>query len=334
MSQDSPYVLSVAQLEAVKSALDLFNLSLGDQLLFTYKQEEAILPGFEKVADALSSLRPALDAANGSGPPWWENELVPLLREIDTWFLEEVARAWGWLPYLTPSSRETTKEQRWERFRIEIERPLDEAAMVWVRDDPANCSQVIRDRARRGYKAGYKRAMTIEEAKSRLHRDSDWSGREVETPCYGRVYPELPLEQKKKLWRLLGNLTSALKPVVEESKADGGAPVARGEQKPKSPVELPALAALEIALELLPNKLAAKGYTLEAAFVRYFQSRQTATHQEIVEAICPGKERSWGTVKTWVNRVKNALIEIDPHSSLRFSTSQREYLVTKKLLRE
>jgi hypothetical protein len=234
MSQDSPCVPSVAQLEAVKSALHLFNLSLGEQLPFTSMQEEANLPGFEAVTHALASIRPGLDAANGSGPPWWENEAVPVLSEIDTLF-QEVATHWGFEPYLTPSTRETIKKQRRERFRLEIERPLDEAAMGLVRDPYVNCSESIRNRARRGYKAGYKPAMTIEEAKSRLHRDSDWSQREVETPCYGRVYPELPLEQKKKLWRLLNNLTSALKPVMEESKADGGAPVASYPPQPGSP---------------------------------------------------------------------------------------------------
>ena len=85
---------------------------------------------------------------------------------------------------------------------------------------------------------------------------------------------------------------------------------------------------------VIAEALAAKGYTLEAAFVRCFKNRRTTTWQEIVEGVCPGQERNWATVKTWVNRVKNALIELDPRCRLSFSTSQREYLVIKNGLPE
>jgi hypothetical protein len=225
MSQDPPSVSSAAQLEAVLRALELFKLSLAYTWNNTRRQEEDILPRFEAVADALASIRPSLNAANGSGPDWWENEAVPVFREIDTLF-QEVARAWGWEPYLTPSLRETTKEQLRECFRLAIELPLDEAAIVLARSPDATLHRSIRDRARRGREAGYNPEITIDEAKTRLHPDSDWSLREVETACYGRVYPELTQEQKRRFERLLINLPYALKPVMEESKADSGAPVA------------------------------------------------------------------------------------------------------------
>ncbi|MGO9598364.1 MAG: hypothetical protein ACLP7Q_10275 [Isosphaeraceae bacterium] len=84
----------------------------------------------------------------------------------------------------------------------------------------------------------------------------------------------------------------------------------------------------------LADALLAKGFTIEAAFVRHFKGRQVTTWQEIVEAVCPGEEREWGTVKTWTIRVKNALADVAPRCRLTFSTSQREFKVIKKTLPE
>ena len=58
------------------------------------------------------------------------------------------------------------------------------------------------------------------------------------------------------------------------------------------------------------------------------------TWQEIMEAVCPGEDRDWGTVKTWATRVKNALADVAPHCGLTFRTSQREYRVIKIILPE
>lgn len=83
----------------------------------------------------------------------------------------------------------------------------------------------------------------------------------------------------------------------------------------------------------IADALVAKGYTLEAAFVRHFDSLRTTTTtcQDLVEAVCPGEQRDWATVKTWVNRVKNALLDLDPPSRMTFHTTIRGHLITKKL---
>ena len=80
------------------------------------------------------------------------------------------------------------------------------------------------------------------------------------------------------------------------------------------------------------DKLLERGFPLEAAFVRHFHGRTSTTWQNILEAVCPGQERDWATVRTWVNRVKNALREIDPECPLRFHTRERSYLVVKESL--
>jgi hypothetical protein len=82
---------------------------------------------------------------------------------------------------------------------------------------------------------------------------------------------------------------------------------------------------------VVADALAAKGFTLESAFVRHFKGRRTTTWQEIVEAVCGhDEEREWGTVKTWVNRVKNALLEVDPRCRLSFRTSNCKHQVIKE----
>lgn len=80
------------------------------------------------------------------------------------------------------------------------------------------------------------------------------------------------------------------------------------------------------------DKLLERGFPLFAAFVRHFHGRTSTTWQNILEAVCPGEERDWATVRTWANRVNNALREIDPECPLRFHTRERSYLVVKERL--
>jgi hypothetical protein len=82
-------------------------------------------------------------------------------------------------------------------------------------------------------------------------------------------------------------------------------------------------------LDVVANALLVKGDTLEAAFVRHFKSRDQTGWRDLVEAVCPGEDRTWETVKTWVNRVKNALIGLSPTCRLRFRTTVRGYIVIK-----
>jgi hypothetical protein len=196
-------------LESVLSALQIFSSSLSYTWNVTRRQEEDILPRFEAIAGALNAIQPALDAAKGAGPDWWEHEAVPVLRDVVSW-LAAVAADWGWEPYLTSSSRETVKTQRRERFRNEFERPLDEAAIVWFGEDRANCPRDVWNRARRGRQAGYTPEMALVEARSRLAPDSHWRRREAETACYGRTYPKLQEGREKRLWRLFHELRAAL----------------------------------------------------------------------------------------------------------------------------
>jgi hypothetical protein len=81
----------------------------------------------------------------------------------------------------------------------------------------------------------------------------------------------------------------------------------------------------------IADTLVALGYHLEAVFVRHFKGRKSTTWQDLVEAVCPGEERDWATVRTWVNRVKNALLELNPPCRLSFHTTNRGYLILKDL---
>jgi hypothetical protein len=90
----------------------------------------------------------------------------------------------------------------------------------------------------------------------------------------------------------------------------------------------------EVDFEALASKLVVKGYTIEAAIIRHFKNRDTSTWQAVNDAVTPNQVRDWNTIKTWVNRVKNALIEIDPGCPLSFRTSQRGHMVIKNPLPE
>jgi hypothetical protein len=115
--------------------------------------------------------------------------------------------------------------------------------------------------------------------------------------------------------------------LTEESEISRPAADSEGEkQSPKTFAPLDEAAVASALLE--------KGHALEAAFVRHFRNRSSSSWLDVIEAVCPGEEREWGTVKTWVNRVNNALADVDPDCPLRFSTSQRSHMIIKRILPE
>lgn len=84
--------------------------------------------------------------------------------------------------------------------------------------------------------------------------------------------------------------------------------------------------------DAIADALAARGYQLEAVFVRHFKGRQSTTQHDLVRAVCGDEDmREWSTVKTWVNRVKNALLDVDRTCRLSFSTSSRDFRVIKRI---
>jgi hypothetical protein len=203
---------------------------------YARRRENDILHKFEDLADSLAAIRPALDAADGTGPDWWENEAVPVLRDVWT-SLQAVADDWGWEPYLTASLRQATKEERRERFREEYERPIDEAAMVWFREDRAHCPDALWERARRGREAGYKPEMTLDEARSRCAPRSDLYRREAKAPCYGRAYPRLEKDRQERLRRLSRELKAALERMpIEDRQGKRDAPK---KERGVTPVPIP-----------------------------------------------------------------------------------------------
>jgi hypothetical protein len=90
----------------------------------------------------------------------------------------------------------------------------------------------------------------------------------------------------------------------------------------------PAAAIDEIAIA---DGLVSKGFDLEASFVRHFKGRTTSPYEDVIEAVCPGEERQWATVKTWVSRVKNALHTFDSRCALSFRTTIHDRLVIKDI---
>jgi hypothetical protein len=139
---------------------------------------------------------------------------------------------------------------------------------------------------------------------------------------------EEKLDELSRAVEIMGEALSDLPPDPRESQAER-LDARRSEGTRKPPITLNPLDAGSIATALLE-----KGHTLEAAFVRHFAWRQSSTWQDIVEAVSPGEERSWATVKTWVNRVKKALADVDPRCRLSFKTSRREYRIVKNVLPE
>jgi hypothetical protein len=131
--------------------------------------------------------------------------------------------------------------------------------------------------------------------------------------------------------RVLPNLgelpTVAAGPPSPPSETEAANPVAAGGPPDKQLSETEAATQRdEIAIA---EELGALGHHLEAAFVRHFKGRQSTTWLDLIEAVCPDEERDWATVKTWVNRVHNALLDLTPPCKLRFRTTKRGHLVIK-----
>jgi hypothetical protein len=82
----------------------------------------------------------------------------------------------------------------------------------------------------------------------------------------------------------------------------------------------------------IADSLAALGYHLEAVFVRHFKGRQSTHWQDLIKEVAPDeKGRDWATVKTWANRVNNALLDLEPPCRMTFHTSSRDYRVIKRI---
>lgn len=84
----------------------------------------------------------------------------------------------------------------------------------------------------------------------------------------------------------------------------------------------------------LADALLLKGHKLESAFVRHFQNRKVSTMQELIEAVCPGEMRAWGTVRTWATRVKLALYDTYPKCPLSFKTTIFGYRISRNFPEE
>jgi hypothetical protein len=138
--------------------------------------------------------------------------------------------------------------------------------------------------------------------------------------------------------KLLKRHSAATKPKTTSGTA--ARPI-EGEPAPACPADARPAAAVvpgKVRLKAQPiideiaiaEALTAKKYHLEAAFVRHFKGRQTSPWLDVIDAVCGHDvERAWETVKTWVNRVNNALLDLKPPCRLKFHTSQREHLVIK-----
>lgn len=117
---------------------------------------------------------------------------------------------------------------------------------------------------------------------------------------------------------------------AEAPAADDPPPVApeRTENRPEAAPDLTDEAALA-------DLLNARHYPLEAAYVRHFKGRTSTTWQDLVEAVCGrGEEREWATIKTWQNRVTNALRDVAPGCRLSFRSTSREFRIIKTILPE
>jgi hypothetical protein len=79
----------------------------------------------------------------------------------------------------------------------------------------------------------------------------------------------------------------------------------------------------------IADLLVSNGHALEGAFVRHFKDKRTSPFEKVVEAVTPGEEREWATVKTWVTRVNNAIYKVDPKCRISFSTTIHGRLVAK-----
>jgi hypothetical protein len=142
-------------------------------------------------------------------------------------------------------------------------------------------------------------------------------------PIFIGIYRDLRLQYQNVLAWLTGEFPELRGPIERTTGSAGGdAAATADEQADRQPPD-------RLDETAVADALAANGRNLEAAFVRHFKDRQSTTWQELVDAVCPGQEREWGTVRTWTNRVHNALMDLRPPCRLRFRTANREYLVRK-----
>lgn len=344
MSEEPTRVPSVDQLVEVHQALWSFHELNTYSWNFTSKQEEQILPGFEHLADALAPIR-QIESTKG-----WPTRIGRAIRSIVTAF-DATTEAWGWewISMLEPERSAYLTERRASLDRT-LDEPILEAALSladrWADSEHCRFDDLADEARTRGL---VPRSMTVEEALAQYREAKERFRRE---PRWGKCYPRVGERESDMLvqaWNTLRGELLTISPARVErppwQQERDPEPHIEGENKPpEAPTELAkphqekqsnsSDGINPLDETVIADALVARGYTLEAAFVRHFKSRKTTTSDAIVEAVCPGENRDWSTVKTWVNRVKNALIDLDPHCRLSFSTSQREYLVIKRLLPE
>jgi hypothetical protein len=170
-----------------------------------------------------------------------------------------------------------------------------------------------------------------------------WSARTAETSARSRLepffkesgameplgWPEDVTSTLRKIALMFGGVLGSPTPDEIPGLEDDVKSLATGRAGPSDASPSPPEAAAQPDEIAIANALGAKGYHLEAAFVRHFKGRQSTAWDDLVEAVCPGEERSWSTVGTWANRVHNALLNLPPDCRLRFRMSSRGHLIIK-----
>ena len=328
MSEEPPRVPSVDQLVEVHQALWSFHALNTYSWNFTSKQEEQILPGFEHLADALAPIR-QIESTKG-----WPTRIGRAIRSIVTAF-DATTEAWGWewISMLEPERSAYLTERRASLDRT-LDEPILEAALSladrWADSEHCRFDDLADEARTRGL---VPRSVTVEEALAQYREAKERFRRE---PRGGNAIPGWESGKSDMLaqaWNTLRGELLTISPARVERppwRQNGiPSPTWRGRTTPEAPTEFAkphqekqsnSSDGINPLDETVIADASLRGYTLEAACVRHFKSRKTTTSHAIVEAVCPGENRDWSTVKTWVNRVKNALIDLDPHCRLSFST--------------
>ncbi len=194
----SDRVPSIDQLVEVHQALWWFSDLMHSSITPTFQQEREVLPRFVRLADALHSVRPAIDNIGG-----WPTKIGRALRSIAKAF-DATAGQWGW-EGIVPShpARSVFLEKRQAWVREDLERPMYEAAVAisadWDESKPCPYDDLADEARRRGIVT----TMTSEEGRKRFEPARSRLNKE---PHIGKCYPRIEEQQSAELIRAWSDL--------------------------------------------------------------------------------------------------------------------------------
>ena len=314
MSEEATRVPSVDQLVEVHQALWGFHELNTYSWNFTQKQEERILPGFERLADALAPIR-QIEFTKG-----WPTRIGCAVRSIVKAF-DATTEAWGWeWISMLESERSAYLTERSALLNRTLDEPILEAALSladrWADSEHCRFDDLADEARDRGL---VPRSMTVEEALAQYREARERFSRE---PRWGKCYPRVGERESNTLVQALTTLRGELltiapdrveRPPWQQERDSAPHPKVRNNLPEAPPIDFDA-----VAESLLREKQAAP-----SRLVKFMKDRSVATFQDVMDEVCGGERRET-TVRTLVNRTNNHLHDLK--SRLSFSTKDSQVI--------